>query len=397
MRKYLLPKCKAAFHIFFIALIVVAVNFIDAQEDKAVLTVKIDQIISNDFPNMTVFAVVENRNGEVLTGLSPGLFSFRIDSMEADIRSTITPFAMKELPIDYNIIFSNNGIMEGEPLDFQKNAIIQFIDSMKPADRLSLYAIGEEAATIFEELNKETIDASMVNEVAVTSVQPRLYDSLITVLRKVQRRNATRKIIIIISDGRDQNSRFTKEQLNTVLSEVDLPIYSLGMRVLNTQSLSNLNEMADSTGGTYLYVPRVADIPDNLKRLTSRIVQPYIIDLRVRGMKADNLPHVFEVAIDERESAGKGQKTFIAVRVPVPRWVRWVILGVIVFAIILVVTLTILFRIKKRKGMGITRRRCPVCHNLMKDSWDSCPFCRYLPGVKKKIFFPEFKKKEKKA
>jgi hypothetical protein len=397
MRKYQFPKFKTALRVFIIVLTVAAGNSINAQEDKAVLTVKIDQIISNDFPNMTVFAVVENRNGEVLTGLSPGLFSFRIDSMEVDIKSTVTPFAMKELPIDYNIIFSNNGIMEGEPLDFQKNAIIQFIDSMKPADRLSLYAIGEEAAIIFEEQSKDTIDPSMVNEVTVTSAQPRLYDSLITVLRKVQRRNATRKIVIIISDGRDQNSRFTKEQLNTVLSEVDLPIYALGMRVLNIQSLSNLNEIADSTGGTYLYVPRVADIPDYLKRLTGRIIQPYIIDLRVRKMKADNLPHVFEVAIDERESAGKGQKTFIAVKVPVPRWVRWAILGVVVFVIILVAALAVLFRIKKRKGMGITRRRCPTCHNLMKDSWDSCPFCRYLPSAKKKIFLPEFKKKEKKA
>jgi hypothetical protein len=359
-------------------------NSINAQEDKAALTIKIDQIISNDFPNMTVFAIIENENGEVLTGLSPGLFKFRIDSMETDARSTITPFAMKELPIDYNIVFSNNGIMEGEPLDFQKNAILQFIDAMKPTDHLSLYTIGEEATAIFEEQDKEAIDPSMINEIAVTSAQPRLYDSLINVLRKVQRRNTQRKILIIISDGRDQNSRFTKDQLNTVLSEVELPIYALGMRVLDTQSLSNLNEMADLTGGTYLYVPRVADIPDNFKKLTSRIIQPYIIDLRIRKMKADDLPHVFELAIDERDSAGKGQKTFTAVKVAVPRWVRWVILGVVLFIIILSVVLALIFRIQKRKRMGITRRRCPECHNRMKDSWDSCPFCRYLPNKKKK-------------
>jgi hypothetical protein len=364
---------------------------ISAQEEKAQITIRIDQIISNDFPNMTVYALIENSNGEVMTGLSPGLFKFRIDSMDADVRANIIPFSMKELPIDYSIVFSNNGIMEGEPLDFQKNAILQFIDSMKDTDRLSLYTIGEEANVIFEEQDKASIDPALINSVEVTSLQPRIYDSIINVMRKVQRRRSERKIVIIISDGRDQNSRFTKDQLNTVLAEVETPIYSLGIRVLNTQSLSNLNEMADLTGGTYLYVPQVSQIPESLKRINGKITQPYIVNLRVRNLKADNLPHVIEVGINERDFAGKGQKTFIAVKVPVPRWVRWVILGAALFFIIVLIVLSIIFRIRKRKRMGITRRRCPDCHALMKDSWDYCPFCKYMPNVKKKK-----KKKNKK-
>jgi hypothetical protein len=355
-----------------------------SQEDKSVLTIKIDQIVSDDFPNMTVFALIENNKGEVVTGLSPGLFSFRIDSLEETGKSVITPFSMRETPIDYSIIFSNNGIMEGEPLDFQKNAILQFIDSMKDTDKLSLYTIGEEAGILFEELRKDAIDPSVINGLSVTSVQPRLYDSIINVMRKVQRRRVERRIVIIISDGRDQNSRFTKEQLNAVLNEVEVPIYALGMRVLNMQSLSNLNEMADLTGGTYLYTSRLSDIPINLKTLTGKITQPYVINIKVKNLKADDLPHVFEVSIDERDSAGRGQKTFIAVKIPIPRWVRWAAAAAVLVLIIALVILNIIRRILKRRRMGITRRRCPDCHNRMKDSWDSCPFCRYLPDIKKK-------------
>jgi hypothetical protein len=215
-------------------------GFLSAQEEKSALSVKVDQIVSNDFPNMTVYAVVENRNGEVIAGLAPGLFSFRIDSMDADVKATITPSSMRELPINYSIIFSNNGIMEGEPLDFQKNAILQFIETMKETDKLSLYSIGEEATVVFEEQRKESIDPSLINSIEVTAAQPRLYDSILTVLRKVQRRPDERKIVIIVSDGRDLNSRFTKDQLNAIISEVGIPIYALGIRVLGTQSLSNL-------------------------------------------------------------------------------------------------------------------------------------------------------------
>jgi hypothetical protein len=376
---------------FCLGMVFLSAGFLSAQEEKSALSVKIDQIVSNDFPNMTVYAVIENGNGEVMSGLAPGLFSFRIDSMDAAVKAAITPSSMRELPINYSIIFSNNGIMEGEPLDFQKNAILQFIETMKETDRLSLYSIGEEAAVVFEEQRKDAIDPSLVNSIEVTAAQPRLYDSMLTVLRKVQRRPDERKIVIIISDGRDLNSRFTKDQLNAVISEVGIPIYALGIRVLGTQSLSNLNEMADLTGGTYRYSSQVSQIPDGLKTLNAKITQPYIITLKVQKMKADDLPHVLEVAVDGRDFEGRGQKTFTAVKVPVPRWVRWAALIAAALGIAAAIVLTIIFRIRKRKKMGITSRRCPECHNRMKDSWDSCPFCRYLPNIKKKK-----KKKNKK-
>lgn len=372
-------KCR--FSLFWLLLATIPALF--AQEEKAKLTIKLDQIISDDFPNVTIYAVVENEKQEVVTGLSPGLFEFRIDSMEVNAKSTITPFSMNEEPIDYSIIFSNNGIMEGEPLDFQKTAILQFIDAMKADDLLSLYTIGEETVVVFEEQKKEAIDPSAVNSIEVTAVQPRLYDSLITVMRKVERRKLARQVVIVISDGRDQNSRFTKDQLNTVLSEVGVPVYAIGIRVLDSQSLSNLNEMSDLTSGTYLFT-QLRALPDALKSMTARITQPYIINARIRGMKADNQPHVFEVAINERDSAGKGQKTFTAVIVPVPRWVKWAVLIAAAVVLVVSVLLAIIFRIRKRKAMGITKRRCPECKNLMKDNWDSCPFCRYMPQKKKK-------------
>jgi hypothetical protein len=380
---------KSALFLMLFLLIGIVQNA-DAQDAKMTLKIKIDQIVSKDFPDIIAYALVENAKGEAVANLSPGLFKFRIDSLEETGKAVITPFSMKDIPIDYSIIFSNNGIMEGEPLDFQKNAILQFVESMKDADKLSLYAIGEEAAVIFEEQKKDAIDPSIINSVVVSSAQPRIYDSVINVMRKVQRRQAERRIVFIISDGRDQNSRFTKEQLTAVLKEVEVPIYALGFRVLNTQSLSNLNEMADLTGGTYLFTSRVSEIPKGLSNLSGKTIQPYIIKLRVRSLKADDLPHVFEVSIDERDSTGKGQKVFVAVKIPLPRWVRWAVLIAIAVVLAVLIFLSILRRIIKRKRMGITSRRCPDCHNRMKDTWDTCPFCRYMPNIKKK------KKKRKK-
>ena len=130
------------------------------EKAKASLSVKIDQVCSEDYPNMTAFVSVRNEKGEIVTGLAPGLFMTRIDSEELKGKQNVYPFSMKTEPVDYSILISNNGIMEGEPLDFQKTAVIKFIESMQKGETLSLYTIGDDAVPIFENLAKEDIDTS---------------------------------------------------------------------------------------------------------------------------------------------------------------------------------------------------------------------------------------------
>lgn len=47
-------------------------------EEKRNLNVKIEQVISKDYPEMTAYTVIKNDKGELVSGLAPGLFSFRI-------------------------------------------------------------------------------------------------------------------------------------------------------------------------------------------------------------------------------------------------------------------------------------------------------------------------------
>jgi hypothetical protein len=145
-----------------------------------------------------------------------------------------------------------------------------------------------------------------------------------------------------------------------------------------------LNEIADSSGGSYIYARNLKDIPGGLKKIYRRITQCYVIRLEIEGVPADNLPHSLELTVDESEAWGRGAKTFIAVKNPLPRWVKWAAAGAALLFILLCVFIRIFLRMRARKRMGITRRRCPVCKRRMKDSWDDCPFCRYLPPKKQK-------------
>lgn len=357
--------------------------FLYAQE-KGQLNIRIDQIDSGDYPEMTAYAVVRNSKGELVAGLAPGLFSFRIDTADIKAKTKITPFSMAEERVDYTILLSNNGIMEGEPLDFQKNAVLKFVELMNDDDTLSVYTIGEEAGAVCENVGRKQFDSAVVNKIEISDAQPRLYDSIVNLVRKVEQKGVRRKVMIILSDGRDQNSRFTKAQLEETLGRAGIPVYTVGMRILSNQTLSTLDEISQLTGGSYYYSPRISSLPDNVKHVVECVKQCYVIKLKVKGLKADNQPHILEVRVDERDSEGRGQKTFTAVRHPVPKWLMLVFLVVALLVVVAAIVLMIVARIARRKAMGITRRKCPDCGAVMKDSWETCPFCRYMPELKKK-------------
>lgn len=355
-----------------------------ADDKKEKLIINIDQIVSNNYPNMTAYVSVKNEKNELITGLAPGLFITRIDSEELKGKQSVYPFSMKTEPIDYTILISNNGIMEGEPLDAQKTALIQFIELMQKDETLSVYTIGDDAVPVFENLSKEAIDTSLINAIEVSEAQPRIYDSIMNVIRKVEQKKTRRKVIIVISDGRDQNSRFTKDQLDTTLTEKSIPVYSVGIRVISSAGLSALNQISEISSGSYLYSESVLKVPEKVKAIREIINKCYVINYKIKNVKPDNNYHLIEVSVIEHDATGRGQKTFFALKLPIPKWLR---IFLIILTIVVIITLIVLFiviRIQKRKAMGITKRRCPDCGNLMKDSWDYCPFCRYMPELKKK-------------
>ena len=353
-------------------------------EEKQNLNVKIEQIISKDYPEMTAYTVIKNNKGELVSGLAPGLFSFRIDTAEIKVKSKIVPFSMSDEGVDYTIMISNNGIMEGEPFDFQKNALLKFVELMSDRDTLSIYTIGEDAGEVVLDVTNKTFDSAVINKIELSEGQPRLYDSIMNLIRKVEQKKGKRKVVIILSDGRDQNSRFSKDQLIETLSNSGLPVYTVGMKVLSNQSLSNLDEISQLTGGTYYYSTRFKDIPDNLKKVVDCIKQSYIVKLKVKNVKGDDQAHLLEIKVEETESKGRGVKTFIAVKHPIPRWLQLVFLALAIILFVGVIVLLIVKKSLKRKSMGITRRRCPDCRSIMKDNWESCPFCKYMPELARK-------------
>lgn len=366
-------------------LLVLLTSITAFSQDSGDYSIQIEQVNSEKFPFMEVYFTVADSKGVVVPTLIQGNFATYVDGKDTkklDIRS----MQFSEEPVSYSVIISSNGIMEGQPLSLQKEAVVEFIERLrdKEKDLISLYTFGEQVTPIFEKQHYDPSLIDLVNSIEVHEEQPKLIDAVTHVARLQDDVKVKKKVILLLSDGRDVDSQFTREQCYEILREKNIPVYSLGIKVLAGRNLYTLDEMAQSTGGRYMFARYPRQIKLLFKSVIDYVQLGYVARFKTTSIKGDNKHHQLHLKLTDKEKENSTYINFIAHKKIFPWWLKFVLLGIGVVVLIVFIIILILVRKKQRELMGITKRKCPVCKCRMKDDWDECHFCKYLPKSNKK-------------
>ena len=92
----------------------------------------------------------------------------------------------------------------------------------------------------------------------------------------------SRKALLILSDGGDNNSRFTFAEVRTMALEADVRIFAIGL--FTRQRL--LQGMAEETGGRMLEVRSLASLPETVRKLSEEIRSYYCSGLLLIQQRA---------------------------------------------------------------------------------------------------------------
>lgn len=355
------------------------------EEKQADFKVRIEQVVSEDYPNLKVFLSVGDKNGDPVSALVRGNFSALIDTTEQKDKFEISAFQYTEAPISYVVLVTVNGLWAGELLQQQKNALMNLVDQLRDRDTLSLYTIGEPPKALFENLTKDKINMESITKLDVDKENKALlFDSVTSISQKLKATPNERKVMVVISDGRDQQGRYNIDQMLRAGQLANVPMYTIGVRLIGGAGLSNLDALSQTTGARYTLANNYGDIPVNMNSLVKKVLQSYVVVFRANGLDADDDFHQLTIKVTDQGAYAKDARSFLAKKIPVPLWLKIVLLVLLLLIIVVLVVLFILNRIAYRKKLGINKRRCPDCHSRMKDDWDFCPFCRYASLKKPK-------------
>ena len=195
--------------------------------------------------------------------------SFRV--LEDGVEQQIASFSQEEAPISLGLVFDSSGSMKNR-LAASVEALRLLFQSKLPGDEYFVVQFSDQAQL----LGGFTEDPEEIHR-RLGIVQAKGWTALLDAiaLSAHQMRSAAnqRRVLLILSDGDDNNSRFSESEIRSMVVESDLRVYGIGL----FHRPRMLQQLAEQTGGSVLLAQTLGELPDVVERLSREIRSQYVL------------------------------------------------------------------------------------------------------------------------
>jgi Ca-activated chloride channel homolog len=227
-----------------------------------------------------------------VTGLEKEHFRLFEDKAE----QTIVQFSSEDAPLSIVIVFDTSGSM-GPKLQKSRQAVAQFLKTANPEDEFALIEFSDRPDLVVP----FTTDTEEVqNRLTFTQSKGKtaLLDGVYMAMNQMKPDKAhnPRKAILIISDGGDNNSRYTESEVKNAVREADVQIYGLGIfeemgsRGRTPEEMMGpglLNEVAELTGGRSYAVDKLNELADIAAKIGIELRNQYMLYYNPKNQARD--------------------------------------------------------------------------------------------------------------
>jgi Ca-activated chloride channel family protein len=255
-------------------------------------------IVNTDLITFTV--TVTDTYGRYVSGLGKNAFTVMDDKKPQEI----TFFSDDDSPVSVGVIFDVSGSMGGDKIRRARDALSKFIQTSHDSDEYFLIAFNSRAQLLLD----KTRDGNAVLD-KLTFVQTKnntaLYDACYLGVEKVQRGAHPKRALLLISDGQDNNSRYTFNELRRLLKESDVTLYGIGIlsgsdagSSLGMEGQGILDELASVSGGKAFFPRSAAEMDDIFEQIALELRHQYSIGYKPTDFSNDGRWHRIKVKVN---------------------------------------------------------------------------------------------------
>lgn len=168
----------------------------------------------------------------------------------------------------------------------------KFIGATDASDRIALIRFNDTVRLLNNFTSNRAELHSGIKSVERHGKFTRLYDGIYDSIELLDRAGDSRKGVIVFTDGKDEGSNLTSDDIISFARDREIPIYFISD---NSSTSAHLGRIAKLTGGRYFCVNR-KDIACAWNSVLSRIKSVYEIDYS-SGIKRDGAKHNLEVRL----------------------------------------------------------------------------------------------------
>jgi VWFA-related protein len=260
--------------------------------------------ITLDVSRVNMLFTVSDKKGRFITDLSKDDF----DVFESKKTQNIIEFsAESDLPLRLAILIDTSNSIR-DRFRFQQEAAIAFVDgTVRPRQDRALVVSFDTAAELVTDLT----DDVPALEKAITGLRPgggtSMYDAIFFACRDKLMQDQPlykfRRAMVILSDGEDNQSRYTRDQALEMAQKADVTIYTISTNItrIETDGDKVLRYFAAETGGQVFFPFKASDLNQSFENISNELRHQYNVFYRPEPLKTDGLYHPVDIRVKSRK------------------------------------------------------------------------------------------------
>ena len=226
---------------------------------------------------VVLHTTVTNRDGRPITDLQQEHFRVYEDRKEQQLKV----FKQEDIPVSMGILVDNSGSMRNKRRGVNASAL-QFVRSSNPEDEVFILNFNDESY-----LDTDFTDSIKLLEEGLERIDSRggtaFYDALYLALNHLNEKASwDKKVLLLITDGEDNASRTTLEELVQTVQRSNVMIYTVGLlsgesRRAMRRAKRALENVAKASGGATYFPNNLEDVQVVANDIAADIRNQYVL------------------------------------------------------------------------------------------------------------------------
>ncbi len=254
---------------------------------------------------VNVVFTVTDKHGKRVTDLKQADFRVVDDNKPAvEIRSF---HAEANLPLQVGLLIDASNSVR-DRFKFEQESAIEFLNQTVRRGYDQAMVVGFD---VTPEVTQDFTDDTEKLGQGVRALRPgggtAMYDALYyacreRMLKKVQS-GPTRRAIILLSDGEDNQSHVTREEAIEMAQRAEAIVYTISTNVSGTKGTGDkvLERIADATGGRAFFPFQIRDVANAFAEIQDELRSQYAVSYKPADFKPDGHFRTIEIVANDRK------------------------------------------------------------------------------------------------
>ena len=282
----------------------------DDDQSASVLTIR------NRVDEVNVLFIATDKHGKFVRDLNQADFSILDDHKPP--QSILNFRRETDLPLHLGLRIDVSGSVHGR-FDFEQNAAISFLQHSIRANFDKAFIVGFNTQSQMSQDFTDNVDllsagVHKLQDGGGTALYDAIYRACKDKFLKDRPDHPARKAIVVVSDGEDNQSEFTRAQAIEMAQRAEVIIYAISTDdsglVLRGDKV--LEQLAAATGGRAFFPFKMKDITHSFAAIEDELRSQYVVSYQPADFDADGRFRSIEISALKKDLQVRARKGYFA-------------------------------------------------------------------------------------